>query len=198
MVWRRYKSHDTLRTTPLLRHGDSLIARIPRQPAAGKVIYRVNLFIGTGESVPITPEPVIIRFTGPVPPIVLGAHIVFMFGAMLLSTRTGLEAIANGSRMARLSAVTLVTMIIGGLVLGPVVQKYAFDAYWTGWPLGHDLTDTKTAVAALAWAMGLWRARRGGAGRWWVGCAALVTLVIFLIPHSVWGSELDYTQLDTE
>jgi hypothetical protein len=87
-------------------------------------------------------------------------------------------------------------MFVGGLALGPVVQKYAFDAYWTGWPFGQDLTDNKTAAAFLAW-LAAWRyaPRSEHPVRWVVG-AALITLAVFLIPHSVLGSQLDYSKMD--
>ena len=41
------------------------------------------------------------------------------------------------------------TLGLGGMILGPIVQKYAFGAYWTGIPFGHDLTDAKNLVDAL-------------------------------------------------
>jgi hypothetical protein len=79
-------------------------------------------------------------------------------------------------------------LILGGLVFGPIMQKYAFDAYWTGWPFGGDLTDNKTAVAALAWlcaALALSRSKRPVV---WALAAAIIVLVVFLIPHSLLGS----------
>ncbi|MBI4877207.1 MAG: hypothetical protein HY822_21445, partial [Acidobacteria bacterium] len=86
-------------------------------------------------------------------------------------------------------------LLVGGMILGPVVQKYAFDAFWTGWPFGHDLTDNKTAVAFVAW-VGAWVASaRSRNPRRWMVFAALVTLAVFLIPHSVLGSELDYSKM---
>ena len=55
----------------------------------------------------------------------------------------------------------------GGFVLGPLVQKAAFAAYWTGIPWGWDLTDDKTLFAALFWGAAVFlqcggQARRGG------------------------------------
>jgi hypothetical protein len=86
--------------------------------------------------------------------------------------------------------VALGILIVGGLVLGPVVQKYAFGEYWTGVPNGWDLTDNKVAVGFLVWvaAVAANRRRRRPA---WIVAAALVTLVVFAIPHSMMGSELD-------
>ncbi len=61
----------------------------------------------------------------------------------------------------------MMLLVLGGFLLGPIVQKYAFGAFWTGWPFGEDLTDNKTAVAVLAWLprvtlLALWGSRRTG------------------------------------
>ncbi len=42
-------------------------------------------------------------------------------------------------------------MTVGGLILGPVVQKHAFGAFWTGIPFGYDLTDNKTLLMWMVW-----------------------------------------------
>ncbi len=90
---------------------------------------------------------------------------------------------------------------IGGLVLGPIVQKYAFGAYWTGWPFGEDLTDNKTLVMWLAWVVGGGRARAPpGAGRprgpLDRGRGRLVMIAVYLVPHSLRGSQLDYGKVE--
>ena len=91
---------------------------------------------------------------------------------------------------------TLGMLALGGLVLGPLVQKAAFGAYWTGWPFGHDLTDNKMAVAVLAWAIAALGMRAGRSGRVAILAAFAVTLVVFAIPHSTWGSELDWSRIE--
>jgi hypothetical protein len=192
---RRYKSHDKWRTEPLERVGDELRFSIPKQPTAGKVMYQVRLFDNTGAGVDLTDESVIIRFKGPVPIYVIIPHVIFMFGAMLLSTRAGLEAIKRRETTFKLALWTSAFFLVGGLIMGPIVQKFAFDAFWTGWPFGHDLTDNKTIVAWLCWMVVLWRGRKTDKGHLWFIGAAVVTLIIFLIPHSVLGSELDYTTM---
>jgi hypothetical protein len=78
------------------------------------------------------------------------------------------------------------------------MQYYAFDTWWTGWPVGTDLTDNKTAVAFIVWiiaAIALYKAKNP---RRWVLGAAIVLIVVYLIPHSVLGSELDYKELDKQ
>jgi hypothetical protein len=192
--FRRFRSYDEWREQALERASDALLASIPHQPPAGKVMYQVFLTRAGGDPVALTAEPVIMRFRGAVPAWALVGHVVFIFAGMLLSTRTGLEALRRGRSVSGLAWSTLTCLVIGGFILGPIVQKYAFDAYWTGWPLGHDLTDNKIVVAILFWAIACWRSARRRAARRWVLAAAVVTLIVWLIPHSVLGSELDYTR----
>lgn len=194
--WRRYKSHD-LWTSDTLKVSDNKITiAVPKQPAAGKVMYQLSFFDANGKEYQLTEEPIIIRFKGVVPGYVLLPHILFMFIAMLLATRTGLEAIANRNNAFRLALWTTGLLFVGGLILGPIVQKFAFDAFWTGWPFGHDLTDNKTLVAFIFWGIALWRGRQENKGRLWFIIAAVVTLLVYLVPHSVLGSEIDYTAVE--
>jgi hypothetical protein len=44
----------------------------------------------------------------------------------------------------------------------------------------------------VAWAFAAWRVRAGRPARAAVVLAALVTLVVFAIPHSVWGTQIDW------
>ena len=191
--YKRYKSHDTLTSVDMLREGDYLKAIIPPQPAAGKVSYNIILSTNS-ETIKLEEESVVIRYKGYVPLSVLIPHIFFMFFAMLFSTRAGLEAIYKGASTYRFTFVTFVCFFIGGGILGPIVQKYAFDAYWTGWPFGHDLTDNKTLVALIFWAIAFFKLAKDKSNRKWVVIAAIVLLTVYLVPHSVLGSEIDYTQ----
>ncbi|MCF7807169.1 MAG: hypothetical protein K9M49_06820 [Candidatus Marinimicrobia bacterium] len=194
--WKRFKSHDDWRLTPFTHAPNQATAYLPSQPPAGKIIYEVLLGATTRPPISISDEPVIIRFKGAVPPHVLIPHILFMFTAMFLATRSGLAAYVESPYTLRYTFLTGLFLLIGGLILGPLVQKYAFDAYWTGWPWGHDLTDNKTAVAFIAWILAYWQQKQKGNAKAWVIAAAVITLAVYLIPHSALGSELDYTQME--
>jgi hypothetical protein len=78
------------------------------------------------------------------------------------------------------------------MILGPIVQKYAFGAFWTGFPAGYDLTDNKTLIAFICWIVASLAGMKKGKP-WLTVIAAIVTLVVFSIPHSAKGSELDYS-----
>jgi hypothetical protein len=197
VVWRRYPSAEDWNRRNLAREGSSLVAEIPTQPAAGKVQYRIEMRRGPQTRNLPADRLVVARFKGHVPLWLLLPHILVMFGGMLWSSRAGLEALVNGDAQRRQALVACLLLLAGGLVLGPLVQKMAFGAFWTGWPLGEDLTDNKLAVAVLAWVVAVVRLRSSGGGRWAVVLAALITLVVFVIPHSLRGSTLDYETMQT-
>lgn len=194
LKWKRFKSNDEWSIEHLDRIADTLFIAIPKQPAAGKVIYQIILIDEKGNEHLLPSEPIIIRFKNHVPLYILIPHIILIFAGMLLATRTGLEAIFRNTQTYPLIIWTAIFLFLGGLIFGPLVQKAAFNEYWTGWPFGHDLTDSKTAFAMIFWIIALFRGRKKD-GRVWTIIASVFTLVIFLIPHSVLGSEIDYTKM---
>ena len=197
VIWRRFPTNEAWQRLPMRLEEGLLKAELPRQPMAGKLEYQVELRRGE-EAVVFPPdEAAVARFKGDVPGLVLIFHVTCMVLGMLFSTGAGLEALTGGSGALKpLSRVTFVFLLLGGLILGPVVQKYAFDAFWTGWPLGEDWTDNKLAAGALVWAIAMWATRRAEPGRprgkWWVVLAMITILVIYSIPHSIHGSTFDY------
>ncbi|MBI5470941.1 MAG: hypothetical protein HY961_01205 [Ignavibacteriae bacterium] len=196
LVWKRYKTQEIPRAEPMAFDAERGVLRseLPRQLAAGKLEYCVVLSKGEERRSAPENEPVVIRFKGDVPLGVLIPHVILMFAAMLLSTRTALESFGKEPHLQRLTLWTFLLMAVGGMILGPIVQKYAFDAFWTGIPFGTDLTDNKTLIAFLAWGVALLLVRKNRFARHAALVAALVTLIVFLIPHSMFGSELDYSK----
>jgi len=191
--YKRYKSFDEWTEKPMQRIGEELHAYLPGQAAAGKVEYEI--FLGDGQDfVKLTQEPLILRYKGAVPMIVLLPHIIIIFLAMMFSMRTMFEAFIKGKNLVKYSMWTVILLSVGGMTFGPIVQKYAFDAFWTGWPFGGDLTDNKTLVSFVLWVVAYFMVRKNPKRRGWVIAAALVLMLIYLIPHSMFGSEIDYTQ----
>jgi hypothetical protein len=197
VVWRRYPTNDAWESLPMQRDGQVLRATLPRQKMAGKLEYHVEI-VRDGRMVRVPEhEAAVARYKGDVPALVLVFHVSCMIIGMFFSTSCGLTALLRGGASLRvLSQLSFLFLLVGGCILGPVVQKYAFDAYWTGWPLGTDWTDNKLAVGALIWLLAAWRCRpaRVGVltGRWWAVAAMIVIFVIYGIPHSIHGSTLDY------
>jgi hypothetical protein len=195
LAWRRYPTLEPYRELAMTAEGDGRVtAAVPRQPAAGKVEYFIRL--GGGSGAPQLPPAgtVVARFRDPVPAAILIPHILTMFASMLVSTRALLEVLRPGGGPARSQVlVAMALLVVGGLVLGPLVQKAAFGSYWTGWPLGTDLTDNKTALAFLAWLPATLAVLAGRRTRLAVAAGWLVMMGVFLIPHSLRGSELDWS-----
>jgi hypothetical protein len=201
--YKRYPTSDEFTSVPLDTEVSELTAALPRQPAAGKLEYFITLETPTGTiRIPEDQdENIIIRFKDAVPVYILLPHIVFMFFALFVGMRTALSAIVTPYNMRKLAWVTLGLMTIGGLILGPVVQKIAFGELWTGIPFGYDLTDNKTLIMWVVWvaACGLFtwkRVKSEATHRIAIVVAAAVMIVVYLIPHSLRGSELDYEALD--
>lgn len=194
-TYKRYKSYDDWTSVEMKRVGDKLTAEIPMQPAAGKVTYKIELKYG-GKTVTLTEEPVILRYKGVVPKPVLYPHIFFMFISMLFGLRAGIEAIFKGGDSKFYVGVALFCLFIGGIILGPLVQKFAFDAYWTGWPYGTDLTDNKTAITLIFWIIAYIMLMRNRNHRTMVIVGTLVMIAVYIIPHSAFGSEIDHTKTE--
>jgi hypothetical protein len=195
LEWRRYKTADDWTRVALVREADRLVGLLPAQPTAAKVAYRVVL-TGNGETKPLTGDiPIVLRFKDPVPAWVLIPHILVMFAGMLLSTAAGLAALDKKRNPRRFVLWTVALLFAGGFLLGPLVQKFAFGVAWSGFPLGLDLTDNKTLIAFLFWIVAFLAGRKGKPARPFVIAASLVTLLVFLIPHSLLGSEYDYSKM---
>jgi hypothetical protein len=171
-------------------------AELPHQPPAGKLVYRVTLQDAQLTVTLPEKDAVVIRFRGDVPAVTLIIHVALMFIGLVVSTRAGLEFFSKEPKLKKLIVWTIGLFAVGGLIFGPIVQKYAFSAYWTGWPFGGDLTDNKTAAMIILWIVAAIALKKFKNPKRWALAAAVLTLVVYLIPHSVLGSELDYSKVD--
>jgi len=203
--YRRYKSNDDWSTTPLVddtfsfsRHGRSetisgLGAKLPSlQTRAGKYEYFVFIQVGDDEPLSVIGDQAIYaRYKGAVPAPVIAIHVFVIFLSMIFALRTVFEAAIDGNYKWMIWA-TLGSFLLGAFVFGPWVQWYAFGVWWSGIPFGYDWTDNKVLVELVFW---LWAAianrgeRRNPVP---VYIAGLVTLLVYFIPHSIFGSEYDY------
>lgn len=196
LYWKRFKTDDEWTSVDMLNTDGKLTALLPHQPPAGKLLYKIIL--QKDNTVFSLPEEgsIVFRFKGDVPIVFLIPHIIFIFGAMLFSTRTGLEYFNEGKKFKTLTILTFISIVVGGLLFGPIVQHYAFGEFWTGFPFGHDLTDNKILIGVICWLLALIALYKFKNPKRWIVFAAILMFIIFLIPHSVLGSELDYSQLD--
>lgn len=205
--YRRYKSTDAWSTMPMTAatfdftrrgvtdHVSGIGARLPSlNERAGK--YEFFVYVqdgGAGEGVSITRDiPVYARYKADVPTGVLIVHVFVIFLSMWLAVRTVLEAAVDGQFRWMLWA-TIGSLLLGAFVLGPIVQEYAFGVLWAGAPYGWDWTDNKVLVELAAWVIAVYQNSGTRRSRASVFIAGLVTLIVYFIPHSVFGSEYDYT-----
>jgi hypothetical protein len=114
-----------------------------------------------------------------------------MFAAMLFSNYAGIVSFFDHSSARKFSLFVIFSLGLGGLIFGPLVQNAAFGDYWTGWPFGADLTDTKTMLVFLLW-IAAWTFNKRKKREYLIVGAALIMLAAYTIPHSTMGSEFDY------
>ena len=250
----RFKTQDPWTKIPMEHKQGGLAASLPKQPAAGKLAYRVVLAQGETEAALNGENPIVIRFKGAVPPWILIPHVIVMFLAMLFSTLAGLAAFGKAKTWTRFNLLpglilfvvgvgaayaifkivgipkimgtnllwlcipvaiglgslrasfpldydhrawakgAAVMLFVGGFVLGPLVQKFSFGMFWSGVPIGFDLTDNKTLIGFVVWLAVLFLMRKGRQARAWTVAAAVILMVVYSIPHSVLGSEYDYSK----
>jgi hypothetical protein len=187
-----------------------LMAQLPAQPAAGKLEYFIELRASAQAGAAGTPTlripraeagNVVIRYKDAVPAVYLILHIVLVVLTLIFGVRTILAALFDGRILRRWVWITMICMTGGVAIFGPIVQKYAFGKYWSGWPYGGDWTDNKSAVMWGAWLLACLVIGLRGQGhmqlrRGIVLLGALAMFAAFVIPHSYRGSTLDYGLVD--
>ena len=202
--YKRYMTSDSLTALGFqLDENNLYTAQLPIQPAAGKMEYYISGVIdGNNFNIPEKGEEnIVLRYKDPVSDYILIPHVVMMIIVIITGIRAGLGSIFNDGSMRRWTVVAFSAMTLGGMILGPLVQKSAFGEYWTGFPYGGDFTDNKMLIMWLAWAMALaiigFKAKKKETiSRAAVIFAAVVMTVVYLIPHSMGGSTLDYEKVD--
>jgi hypothetical protein len=188
LMSRLYKTDEEWSVVEMKRSGNEFSGWIRGLLPAGKMEYIVKLVVGGKSYFLNSGKTTVIRFRGDVPAVFMIPHIVFMFLAFLFGARTGMEAIRKEGNYNWMVVVTLVIVILGGFVFGPIIQKYAFGQPWTGFPFGYDLTDNKILLSIIFWVAAFFLKKKS---KYWVFAAAILMMGIYLIPHSMLGSELD-------
>jgi hypothetical protein len=182
-------------------------ARLPSLTKGTKIYYGFVVLLDDGTTVMLPGErddfPVL-KYKGKASPIVLGLHIIFMFGAFYFMIQSLWSAIAlintgEGKRETVSNArwVFFLTLI-GGWPLGFILNYQAFGVIWEGYPFGYDITDNKTQVIFIFWLVSLLLVRgsflanneekdllgpRGFAIA--VLISFVVSLFLYIVPHSL-------------
>ncbi len=202
--YKRYQTADSITTLDFQLDENALfVAQLPVQPAAGKMEYFVTGSIDGNEfNIPERGENnIVLRYKDPVSNYILVPHVTLMILAIIFGIRAGLSAAFDPETMRKWTAIAFSAMTLGGMILGPLVQKSAFGEYWTGFPLGGDFTDNKMLIMWIVWALalaiiGFKPKKKETVSKAAVLTAAVVMTVVYLIPHSMGGSTLDYDQVD--
>ncbi len=142
-----------------------------------------------------------LRFKGNVPRLLLILHIGTMFLGLLLYVIAAymswsyLKAKREYGSIEKITLYALASLFIGGFPLGFLMGYYTFGTPWTGFPVGGDVTDTKTLIVFIYWiiATGLFRAKGAKAEdekkqrRYakLVIWGTILTVLIYVVPHSI-------------
>jgi len=190
LSYKKYPTNDNWTMVEMGRQNDNLIGVLPNLPPAGKYEYKITL--KKGEQVfPLNDgNSVLIRFKGDVPKAILAPHIILMFFAMFLGNVAGIMAIFKHKKYRFYGTLTVIFLFLGGMILGPLVQKYAFGELWAGIPFAWDLTDNKTLLAFIFWVLAFFMNLKKERPVYTI-VASIVMLIVYSIPHSMFGSQLD-------
>ncbi|MBU8923481.1 MAG: hypothetical protein KOO63_16825 [Bacteroidales bacterium] len=145
-----------------------------------------------------------LKYKGEVSTLVLILHVIFMFGAFFFMVESGLCAIPvfKGAEGKEMTAVMMRWLIlftfVGGWPLGFILNYQRFGPIWEGFPFGYDITDNKTQLMLVIWAITVLLSlgsffgkgeEKDKLGRKGFAIAVLVSTIlsflIFLIPHSL-------------
>jgi hypothetical protein len=203
--YKRYQTDDSLTALDFqLNENEAFVAQLPVQPSAGKMEYFITGSIdGKKFTIPEQGEKdIVLRYKDPVSDFILVPHVTLMILVIIFGMRAALSAVFKENTMRRWVIIAFGAMTVGGMILGPLVQKSAFGEYWTGFPYGGDFTDNKMLIMWVAWALALaiigFKAKKKEiVSRFAVFTAAAVMTVVYLIPHSMGGSTLDYEAVDS-
>lgn len=190
LAYKKYPTKGDWTNVEMVRQNDILVGTLPNLPPAGKYEYKITLKKGVQNFDLNEGKSVVIRFKGDVPGWILIPHIFFMFFAMFLGNLAGIMAIFKYPKFRFYTNITVVALFVGGMILGPLVQKFAFGELWAGVPFAWDLTDNKTLVAFIFWIIAFFMNRKKERPVYTI-IASLVMLAVYSIPHSMFGSQLD-------
>ena len=126
-----------------------------------------------------------------------------MFGSFLfivLATMTSLNDLRDDSIRLRFgNQVKWLTLIlfVGGFPIGIWLNYQIYGAYWTGFPVGRDITDSKTLLIFIYWLVLLFLVKGTAFGgdktrdlvqpavaRMLTIIGALISVGLYLVPHS--------------
>lgn len=194
VIYRRFPSNDEWTSVKMERIGEFLYGEIPTQPPKGKIEYNIKFNLGDMVFF-ASSKNLIARFKGAVPVYFLVPHIILIFIGFFYTFVVFLKVLIK-EEIDRDSIIAFWAIVIGGLIFGAIVQKFAFGSFWEGFPVGRDITDNKTLLAVLGWLPTVISIKKKKEYKKYLAIISfLITLIAFGIPHSLNGSQIDWTKV---
>ena len=201
-LYYRESKEGEFKQLPMTRLGDSdrYLQLLPGQLKGKKSYYFVearaadNIRLRLPEDAPEGKQLFFVRWQGETSRWLLYSHIFLMVAAFLTWMHAffwALEHVMTGQPrpyIYHLALSATVIFFITGFPLGFLVAKQAFGTAWTGVPFGLDITDNKTLITFLYWAIVLIPFRKNSRPRvfsYLVLLGTALTLVVFMVPHSI-------------
>ncbi|MCX5754326.1 MAG: hypothetical protein NTW97_11935 [Candidatus Krumholzibacteria bacterium] len=182
-------------------------ACFPELEKGTKIKYWITVATAEGRKVRMPGDPEkfgVLSYKGKASNLVVGAHVLFMFGAFFFMVMSFLAAIGilrgreDKKNAVRAARGVLASSFIGGWPLGLLLNYQTFGKLWEGFPFGYDVTDNKTQVIFILWLVSLllaWGSFTGkGEEKDRLGRRAfalsivacfVVSLILFILPHSI-------------
>ena len=186
ILYRIYPSTDSMSRINLIREGDKLTAKLPIQPPAGKLEYRIFLE-KAGTVIPVNNgKPIIIRFLGSVPMTILVLQSLFILLAILFSNITGIFAAIGVKTYKGMIYPTVFFLTCVVFILQPIMHKYSLNQSWSCWPISWEAGDNKILIALIVWLLAMYfnfkKSLRG-----LVVLASFLSIFILSVPHGFPG-----------
>lgn len=192
IMYKRYGIDEKFIRLDALKNKDSVYILIPDNfPQAAKIEYDAFIEIN-GNVLKLNKDRVVLRFKSKVSKYVLIPHILIMFFSLIVMIYLILKIIFEGKYSVGVFWLNYILIFLGGFIFGPLLQKQAFGVWWSGFPLGYDVTDNKTFVSFLVWSLAALNVFLKRDAKKLIMISSFITIISYLIPHSLLGTEYDY------
>lgn len=166
---------------PLKRKGNFLYFRFKDIPVGKKIKYSVSFDIKGTKKV-LAPGNVVITSVKSLPPGLNTARIFFLFLALMLGIRAGLESLNPVTdHLKYLISLTLLSFFFGGLVLEGIRQYLWFNSI-PGFLDISIFVYIKVLGVILFWTIAWFKVNKKSSYGIWVGIATILMFLVYLTP----------------
>lgn len=191
----------------MMNHSDdnTLVGNLPDGEIGQRLRYRIDLIMNDTVKTSMSQDSslgFLLKYKGHVSAFIIIPHIILLFASIFcgfLAVFYGIDLLTGKKQVKQAAIAVLLTFFcgfIGGIIIGIEVTHEVFGGSgWGGWPVGKDITDTKTEVFLLFWLVTMIFGWASFSGKklaisnkvygMMIMISFLVTLAAFLIPHSL-------------